>query len=165
MRRKKGIEQAEIAKRRVLALELRASGYTFRRIGQHLGISFEQAWKDVNAELKRLAEVSQDNATELRLLELERLDMGIKGVMPFIEAGSAPHAQALVKLIAEKAKLLGLYAPEKHELVTWEDKAIADIIAGNLSYQDLADAFDTDLATALFARAGIPVSVSESQNK
>lgn len=156
-RRKQGIESAEIAQRQILALELRKSGYSYRRIAAHLSISPQLAWMDVNSELKRLAEISLDTAAELRAMELERLDMGIKGVMPFIEAGSAPHAMALVKLIETKAKLLGLYEPTKVQVLSWEDQAIADIKAGNLSYGDLSSAFDTDLATRLFARAGVPV--------
>lgn len=162
-RRKAGIESAEIAQRQIVALELRKSGYSYRRIAVQLEISHQQAWTDVNSELKRLSEISLETAGELRQMELERLDMGIKGVMPFIEAGSAPHAMALVKLISEKARLLGLYAPEKVEMkVSWEDQAIADIKAGNLTYKDLSGAFDSDLATRLFTRAGIPVSSGES---
>lgn len=164
-RRKAGIESAEIAQRQIVALELRKSGYSYRRIAMQLNISLSQAWTDVTSELKRLSEISLESADELRQMELERLDMGIKGVMPFLEAGSAPHAMALVKLIAEKAKLLGLYAPEKHEFSTWEDRAIADIKAGNLTYEDLTSAFDSDLATRLFARAGISVSVSKDQTE
>lgn len=161
-RRKRGIEQSEIAQRRVIALELRKSGFSYRRIAHQLNISHQQAANDVKAELENLAAISQESALELRTMELERLDMGIKGIMPFIEAGSAPHAHALVKLIEQKAKLLGLYAPEKHEFTTWEDKAIADIKAGNLDFEDLASAFDSDLATALFTRAGIPISSRET---
>ena len=51
-----------------------------------------------------------------------------------------------------------------HDLVnrvkieTWEDQAIADIKAGNIPFEALADAFDRDLATELFKRAGVPIS-------
>ena len=47
------------------------------------------------------------------------------------------------------------------KIETWQDRAIADIREGKIDYKDLADAFDTDLATQLFARAGVPVSYSE----
>lgn len=161
-RRKAGIEAAEIAQRQIMALELRKSGYSYRRIAANLNISHQQAWLDVNSELKRLAEISLDNAAELRQMELERLDMAIKGVMPFIESGSAPHAMALVKIVDAKAKLLGLYAPEKVKLLTWEDQAIQDIKDGLIRYEDLAGEFDEQLATRLFTAAGVPISSSET---
>jgi phage terminase small subunit len=44
------------------------------------------------------------------------------------------------------------------KVITWEDQAIADIKAGKIPFEALADAFDTDLATQLFERAGIPIS-------
>lgn len=59
--------------------------------------------------------------------------------------------------------LLALYEPPKRilEVNTWQDRAIEDIRQGLISYQDLEKAFDSDLATQLFARAGVPVSLSE----
>lgn len=44
------------------------------------------------------------------------------------------------------------------KIETWEDKAIADIRAGRLPFEVLADAFDSDLATRLFEAAGVPIS-------
>lgn len=44
------------------------------------------------------------------------------------------------------------------KVVTWEDQAIADIRAGKIPFEALADAFDHDLATQLFTRAGVPIS-------
>lgn len=165
MRQKKGIEDATIAQRRVLALELRKAGYSFRRIAHRLDISHQQAFLDVKAELAELHDIAEESAEELRTMETERLDKAIMGIMPFIEAGSAPHAQALVKIIAEKAKLLGLYAPEQIEFKTWEDRAIDQIKRGELRYEDLVDGFDSNLASDLFARAGVPVSVSQSESE
>lgn len=46
---------------------------------------------------------------------------------------------------------------EEH-VFTWEDRAIADIKAGILTFKELADGFDVDLATRLFERAGVSVS-------
>lgn len=40
----------------------------------------------------------------------------------------------------------------------WQSQAIADIKAGNIAYDALAQAFDHDLATELFTKAGVPVS-------
>lgn len=57
--------------------------------------------------------------------------------------------------------------PTKIE-VSWEDKAIADIRAGAIEFDELADAFDDyDLAADLFARAGkaAPPRTSETAER
>lgn len=51
----------------------------------------------------------------------------------------------------------GLFT-DKLQIEDWRSRAIDDIKAGRVQYQDLVDAFDTDLATELFTRAGVPVS-------
>ena len=43
----------------------------------------------------------------------------------------------------------------------WRSQALADIKAGRIQYQALADMFDTELALQLFHEAGIPVEVGE----
>ena len=47
------------------------------------------------------------------------------------------------------------------EVEDWRSQAIADIREGHLTFQALADAFDDDLATQLFAEAGVSVSTGE----
>jgi phage terminase small subunit len=44
----------------------------------------------------------------------------------------------------------------------WRSQAIADIRDGKIKFELLAEEFDYDLATELFAAAGIPVQVAES---
>ena len=115
MARGKAGEKGEILKRQILALELRTAGYSYRAIADRCHVTHMQAYRDIKNELTRLSELSLDNASELRAIELERLDIAIKGLIPFVEAGSAIHATALVKVIAERSKLLGLYEPEQRE--------------------------------------------------
>jgi phage terminase small subunit len=64
----------------------------------------------------------------------------------------------------DRLKALDLLA-KFHQLTTttrveinWQDQAVEDIRAGNIEYEALADAFDADLATQLFTRAGVPIS-------
>lgn len=64
----------------------------------------------------------------------------------------------------EALKTLAKY----HKLLTdrilvddWRSMAIADIRAGRVAYEALADAFDDSLAAELFAAAGVSVSLSE----
>ncbi len=48
------------------------------------------------------------------------------------------------------------------KIETWQDRAIQDIKQGNIEFDELAEEFDIDLATQLFARAGVRVSLSEA---
>lgn len=154
--RGEGREKAKIIERQINALELRKAGYTFREISKRLGISLGQAANDVNGEIQRLVDIKDSSAAELRQMELERVDRAIRGIMPFVEAGSAPHVMAFVKCIEQRAKLLGLYAPEQLNVkLEWRTQAIEDIRAGRIEYAALVEAFDESLATQLFREAGV----------
>ena len=67
-------QSEQAAERRVKAIELRKAGLSYRQIGEQLGVSEQQAWRDVKKALADLAEMEQDHAREYRQLELERLD-------------------------------------------------------------------------------------------
>jgi phage terminase small subunit len=57
-------------------------------------------------------------------------------------------------------ELIGKYLKmwtEKVQIDDWRTQAVADIRAGKIAYEALADAFDTGLAAELFAEAGVPV--------
>lgn len=47
----------------------------------------------------------------------------------------------------------------------WRSDAIADIKAGKISFEALADAFDRELATELFRSAGIPVQIGAGEEE
>lgn len=71
-----------ISERCALALDLRKQGGSFREIAQTMraagqaGESYDhaQAWRDINAELKRLNEENRDSVEEMRQLQLEQLN-------------------------------------------------------------------------------------------
>lgn len=67
-------QSEQAAERRVRAIELRKAGLGYRQISEQLGVSVQQAWRDVQKALADLAEMEQDHAREYRQLELERLD-------------------------------------------------------------------------------------------
>ena len=67
-------QSEQAAERRVRAIELRKAGLSYRQIGEQLGVSEQQAWRDVKKALADLAEMEQDHAREYRQLELERID-------------------------------------------------------------------------------------------
>lgn len=66
-----------------------------------------------------------------------------------------------LKALELMAKYHGLLA-DTLKIETWQDRAIEDIRNGKITYQVLEKEFDSELATELFARAGIRVSLSEA---
>jgi hypothetical protein len=107
-----------IAARRVRALELRKAGAPYRQIATELGVDVHTAHADVGAELAALRETAGVEATELRELELERLDGMTAGLWPQVREGSPPAVSAAVRVSERRSRLLGLDAPiaTKNEL-------------------------------------------------
>lgn len=102
------------ADRRIKALDLRKKGKSYRQIGQLLGISYQQAQRDVEASLVELSKQELRNADVLRQLELERLDMATDFAYSFAASGSVSHIESIRRTSESRRKLLGLDAPEKH---------------------------------------------------
>jgi DNA-binding CsgD family transcriptional regulator len=118
-------DKITMIERQSKALELRKAGKSYREIGKALGVSFQQAQKDVHHELKRLAALNLESADELRQLELERLDKALQSIIHFVEAGSPQHVMAMVRILDTRAKLLGLYAPVKTD-VTFDVESMSE---------------------------------------
>ena len=100
-----------VAERRVLALDLRKTGASYREIARHLGVDVHTAHADVGAELAALRETAAAEATELRALELERLDGMTSGLWPQVQKGSPPAVTAAVRVSERRSRLLGLDEP------------------------------------------------------
>lgn len=56
--------------------------------------------------------------------------------------------------------LFGLYAPEKHELITWEDEIIALLREGKVTSEQVRAEIGNELAENLFKRTGLSIAVS-----
>jgi hypothetical protein len=95
----------------VRALELRKAGAPYRQIATELGVDVHTAHADVGAELAALRETAVGEATELRELELERLDGMTAGLWPHVRDGSPPAVSAAVRVSERRARLLGLDTP------------------------------------------------------
>jgi len=67
-------------------------------------------------------------------------------------------SRAMMRILDQARQEFDYLPIQRSKVETWQDQAIADIREGKIEYKDLADAFDTDLATQLFTRAGVPVS-------
>lgn len=120
--------------------------------------------------LDRIAEIARtdmDDFIDVKSSSLPMFDFekaAAAGKLHLIKSFKVTRQGVEVKFY-DKLKALELMAKhhalltdrvEEH-LFTWEDRAIDDIRAGNIRYEDLVREFDTDLATNLFKRAGVPV--------
>lgn len=103
-------EVERIAARRVKALELRKAGGSYRAIAASLDCDVTTAWKDVQAELAALKQLSRDEAEDVRAIELQRLDQWMVGLNRGAQQGDPRAVTALVRIAERRAKLLGLDA-------------------------------------------------------
>lgn len=111
-------EDAEIAARRVKALDLAIAGASYRQIATQTGVSLATAWDDVQAELGALDACRREQAERLRDLSLKRLDKWTLALAPKAQHGDEKAVRVLVQIEDRRAKLLGLDAPLKqaHEV-------------------------------------------------
>ena len=110
-RRERPGQLEAIAERRVLALELRKAGSSYRQIATALAIDTHTAWADVASELAAIRELTVEQAQEVRALEIGRLDAMVAGLWPQVRAGSPPAVTAAVRVCERRSRLLGLDAP------------------------------------------------------
>lgn len=120
-------DEARIETRRAEAMRLRIRGKNYREIAAETGVSVRQAWLDVKAVLERTKNDADEKAEDARALDLDRLDRALDTVEQILEGGSFTEGtdpdelklkalDRLVKIQEQRAKLLGLYAPQKTEL-------------------------------------------------
>ena len=106
---------AAAAKRRQIALNLRYAGAGYRAIGQQLGVSHVQAFRDVQQAIDELNANGRKLAERVRDLELERLDRLTLALWPKARTGDDRAIRSLVALMERRARLLGLDAAQKYE--------------------------------------------------
>lgn len=151
---KKASEKGALLERRLQALDLRKRGLSYRAIGDKLGIDFTTAYKDVMAELKRLAAENHDKADELRAMELERLDMLIKGLEPMATVGNPGAVNSYIKCMERRAKLLGLDAPTKVQVDDWRKEAQAAGVDDARLFEEMVNAARQTIAASAGTHVG-----------
>ena len=95
------------------ALDLRLSGASYRQIGQQLGVSHVQAFRDVHHMLR---EVASEPAEEVRKAELARLDKLMRAHWPAAIEGDTKATAMVLQIMDRRARYLGLDAPQKIDL-------------------------------------------------
>ena len=96
------------------AYELRLSGKTFKEIAKEL--KYADASGAYHAYQRAREVVSLENLGEWRLLELERLNVIQSALWDKAMEGNIPTINALLRVFDLRAKLIGLYSPEKHQI-------------------------------------------------
>lgn len=118
--------------RQARALELALSGSSYEQIADTLGYSGRaSAWKAVQAGL---AQDTIEAAREFRALELARLDaLQAAYWVPAVEQGSLKAAALVLKVIAQRIRLLGL-----EDLAAESPHQHATIVVGGTSSEYIA---------------------------
>jgi hypothetical protein len=124
-----------VQERRIRALDLRREGYTYRQIGDSLGVSHVTSYKDVQKAMGELAKVETERAEAIRRIELQRLDGMWRGLWDGATSGDPASIRAALGVMERRAKLLGLDAPSKTEH------------SGNISFVELASMLELEAPT------------------
>lgn len=114
---KRGAAQAiNATEKKREALRLRKQGLSLRAIGEKLKLSHEAVRGYIQSALAEVAEETLQDATQLRALEVERLDAYLLALAPKIEKGDTQAISTALRVTEQRAKLLGIYAAEKQEV-------------------------------------------------
>jgi hypothetical protein len=111
-------KEMKAAKRRIEAARLRTLGLSYRQIGEQLGVSHEQARKDVRKALELGIEDLRKYGHVLVALEYQRLELPVLKLAARVQDGDPRAIDIWIKLSESKRKLLGLDAPEKRDLTS-----------------------------------------------
>lgn len=101
--------------------ELRVQGFTFEQIAKEVGFSGPSgAWQ---AYQRMKEQMIFEPLEELRQLELMRLDAVQHSLWDRAINGDLPAANCVLKIMDLRAKLVGLYKPERVEVNKWDYQA------------------------------------------
>lgn len=109
--------------RHIQALELRKRGKSYVAIGRELGMSTSCACRLVKRTFAAMKGKRDELIDDVTRLELQRLDAQVEALWPDLIAEGDDKAQvratasnALIRIAETRAKLLALFAPERHEV-------------------------------------------------
>jgi hypothetical protein len=118
--------------RQTKAVALRLAGLDFASIAAQLGYTNRNdAVVDVQKAISARVEDGTRSIDELREIELLRLDRLQAAAWAKALTGDLKSIELSMKIIDRRCKLLGLDAPERHEVVTldWLDSQIRELQA------------------------------------
>lgn len=140
---KTAIERAEKMDR---ALQMRREGNDLRTIANELGYKSVSGVHDlIKAGVK---ELYRENAEELFELQMDRLDMGMKALLPGLQMGDPKAVTALVQLHDRYSKMFHLDELHQNDTNADADAALAllnaNIIAAAHQFAATTTSEDTD---------------------
>ena len=94
-----------------LMLKLRRDGYPIEHIAGVVSLSPLACLAAINDALKEIQGDSREYATQIREIELQRLDLATKAIMDKVEDGSHADIDMMLKLQKRRSAYLGLDAP------------------------------------------------------
>lgn len=99
--------------KRKAAVELRMAGLTYAKIGQQIGLSESQTYKTIQKALSESVERTQKDSDQIVEMELLRLDRISQTLWTNVVKGDLKAIDRYIKVMQQRAKLLGLDAPLK----------------------------------------------------
>lgn len=108
--------------RRARAVSLRVAGFSYRQIATEMGIDLHDAHDLVRRELEDTTDVTRHQIREERQIEFTRLEKIInrcwtKAFPADLKVATDYDAiRTILRAMERKAKLLGLEAPQKHQV-------------------------------------------------
>lgn len=123
---------AERAKRGQ-AVSLRIAGATYDQIAAELGYANRQNARRV--VLSALADAENESVKEMRQVEGATLDRAQRAIWQDVATGNPEAVRALLRIMAHRARLFGLYAPTKVEVSEDVDAAIGAIATALVAEQ------------------------------
>ena len=112
-------QRAKTAARRNQAIALRLAGASWDDIARQLGYASRgAACTDVTRALEQYVTEGRVSAEVLREQELRRLDRLQATLWPQALQGDTKVIETVLRIIDRRCRILGLNAPERHEVVT-----------------------------------------------
>jgi hypothetical protein len=94
--------------RLIEAYELRLKGHSYEEIGRMQGVSKQAVHERVKRHMEGML---RDAAEQVLVMELDRLDILIRGAMPAAEKGDPQAALTILRAMDRRTKYLGLDKP------------------------------------------------------
>ena len=112
---------------------MRKQSYTYREIAQRLGVPVASAYRYVNDHWQEISDATDEVAELVRDLELEKLDRLERILSPKVDADnmdvSLRIVDRLLRIQERRAKLLGLEAPQKRDVLAGHKLDPAEVLA------------------------------------
>ena len=154
-------KRLSIEARRTEVARLLKAAKKQREIAKALGVSLATVNRDVRAVRAEWAEERQDLYANLDL-DLQRIDAMLAAIFPAAAKGAIDAIEAVLKLMHQRARYLGLYQSDRLQarvMEDWKVNVVQVIVTNRLTFEEVAEEVGSELAQELFAAAGIPTAI------